>query len=428
MGGAVKTELTRGGAADDAINALLMTAARAPQSLDAATLNRLSGDDRAELLRRAGQHRFLPYLDFALSGGTEPARATAPTGAEDLLPAGTARRNWMLRYLSISRECSLIHRTLSRNGIPHLFLKGIPLAIGRYPAPALRPVRDIDILVHPDDLPRAFDLLIAQGGPLPLCAHKEGDFDPAQKHCTPIWSPSQVIPVELHDKLTNEAGPLSGPAAAAFTDAIWADTGSFRVGAQDLPCPGPTMMFLHLVVHALYDHELNNGPLFVTDLIHLLQGPTIDPETLANLSARFGIATGVALALSLLPPDTPQRVALSDAIGIPAALPEATATALLFQNMRFSTEAKLAANLAQVPLRARARLLLSKLLARRETMLTRWTMAGKTGAPPSSRPLLWLWYLMDRATAMRRLQADQPDSPVPQHLLALRRLRDAEPM
>lgn len=402
--------------AGDPINALLMAAARAPQQIDAARFNRLSDAERAELARRADEHRFLSYLNFALS---------RVAGVAGPLPGAQARRAWTLRQLSISRECSLIDRILSENRIPHLFLKGIPLAIGRYPDPALRPVRDIDILVPPEDLPRAFELLIAQGGPIERYAHKTGDYDPAQKHCTPIWSPSRLIPVELHDKLIDPDRLPSGPAAAALTTAIWADSGHVRVGTRDLPCPGPAQMFLHLVIHALYDHELNNGPLFVTDLIHLLQGPEIDRAEVTRLSAALGIETGVALALSLLPPETPQRAALAAAVGSCAALPQETATMLLLQNMRLSTETKLAATLAQAAPRARAAALVGKLLARRETMLDRWMMAGKAGAPPSSRLRLWLWYLADRTAAMRRLRAAQPEGAVLPHLLALRRLRDA---
>lgn len=403
-------------AAGDAIGALMMTAARAPRQLDTATLDRLSAADRAELSRRAKEHRFLPYLDFALA---------TVAGARRLPAAQAARHNWTVRYLSICRECILIHRILSQHGIPHLFLKGIPLALASYPTAALRPVRDIDILVQPGDLARAFALLKRQGGGIDRYAQQDHAIDPAQKHCTPIWSPSRVIPVELHDKLAGEAGPLSPQAEADFTKAVWADTGTFRVGAQELPCPGPTMMFLHLVIHALYDHELNNGPLFVTDLIHLLQGPELTPGTVARLSGEFGIATGVALALSLLPPDTPQRAALCAAIDLPAALPEETAAALLLQNTRFTTETKLAATLAQASSRGRAALVLGRVFARRETMLNRWTMAGRDGAPPANRLLLWLWYLGDRATAMRRLQAAQPGGGTLHHLLALRRLRDA---
>lgn len=417
--GVVKTGILESDSMGDHINGLLMAAARAPKTFDAAALDRLSAEDWAELTARAAEHRFLPYLDFALSPFPQAA---------GFLPGDDRRRGWMIRYLSIFRECSLIHQILAQNDIPHLFLKGIPLALGCYPKPMLRPVRDIDILVHPADLPKAFDLLQAEGGPMDRFAHKGDGIDTATKHCTPIWSPSKVIAVELHDKLVEEVGPFSAASAARFTEAAWARTGSFPVGQREMPCPGPDMMFLHLVVHAVYDHELNNGPLFITDLIHLLERRTLDPDTVARLSEEFDIRTGVALALSLLPPDTPQLTALRQAVGVSADLPDRTAAALLLQNTSLLTETKLAATLSQASLGARAGLLLGRLFARRETMLNRWVMARKKGAAPNSYVLLWLWYLLDRATAMHRLKSAQPDNPALDHLLSLRRLRDGERM
>lgn len=415
--GVVKTGILESDTMGDRINDLLMTAARAPKTIDVSMLDRLSADDWTKLTERATQHRFLPYLDFALS--------PLPQAAAHM-PGDNRRRGWMIRYLSIFRECSLIHQILTRNGIPHLFLKGVPLALGCYPKPMLRPVRDIDILVRPADLPRAFELLQAEGGTIDHFAHKGDGLDTTAKHCTPIWSPSQVIAIELHDKLVGDAGPFSDEAATNFTEAAWVHADTFPVGAQEMPCPGPDMMFLHLVVHAVYDHELNNGPLFITDLIHLLERRTLDPETVACLSRTFDIQTGVAMALSLLPPDTPQRSALAAAVGASAPLPDQTAAALLLQNTRLTTETKLAATLSEASVQARAGLVLRRLFARRETMLNRWYMARKQGRAPSSYVLLWLWYLFDRATAMRRLQSTQPDNPVLTHLLSLRRLRDGE--
>lgn len=379
---------------------------------------------------RVQEHRCLPYLVWAMDhrAGTAPPEPAL---------AGE-RRRWQMRALAIRGECLRLHRLLSDAGIAHLFLKGVPLAVGAYPEAWLRPLRDIDLLVAPEDLQKAQALLLDHGGPITRYAHKSGTpVDAGVKHLVPVWSPGRIIPVELHGHAA-DAGSGLGPEALARLDAaLWQGAVALRMDDASLPVPGPEALFVHLVLHGIYDHELNNGPLFVTDLIHVLRRMPPDPAHVARLAADLGICRGLALALSLVPEETPVRAGLIAALraaGYTAdlpVLPEDSAAALLLQDSSARTELRLAADLAMAQPSSRVRLLAGKVFASRETMIDRWHMEGGDGPPPVSNLRFWLWFVRVRARRMLRrragMGAEAGGSGGPtgrDHLLRLRALRD----
>ena len=371
---------------------------------------------------RAGDHRCLPYLNWVLDqNGVAPPVAFAPA----------LRQRWILRSLAIQRECLRLHRILADAGIAHLFLKGVPLAITAYPESWLRPVRDIDLLVAAEDLTRAQALLLAHGGPIERYAHRLDErVDPKAKHLVPVWSPGQVIAVELHGHAT-EAGTGPLPQTSTCLDAmLWASATDISLGDTALPVPGPEALFVHLVLHGIYDHELNNGPLFVLDLIHLLERMAPDPRRVVELAEYLGITRGLALALSLVPERTVGRSDILNALkgaDTPDCLPTLgldRAAALLLQDSAARTELRMSADLSAGSGWQRMRLLAGKILASRKTMTTRWRMEGHTAPPPASFPRLWCWFVWTRVRGLRRTGSAHPRNR--DHLLHLRSLRDGK--
>lgn len=367
---------------------------------------------------RARDHRCLPYLYRVF----DQAGVAAP------VPFGSGlRQRWVLRALSIQRECRHLHDILSEAGIAHVFLKGVPLAVSAYPEPWLRPLRDIDLLVAPEDLARAQALLVDRGGPIERYAHKdETPGDPDAKHLAPVWSPGRVIAVELHGHAADAGSGLGLAALARLDAALWESAVDIPVGESTLPVPGPEALFVHLVMHGVYDHELNNGPLFVTDLIHLLERMPPDPLGVVALAGELGIERGLALALALVPEQTPGRAEMCDAVraalseGDALALSEDAAAALLLQDSAARTDLRLAADMADRTWGQRLRLMVRKTFPSHETMINRWRMEGHTAPPPARG--LWLWFITVRLRGMHRSGDSLPRTR--DHLMRLRALRD----
>ncbi len=68
-----------------------------------------------------------------------------------------------INNLGLNRQLVDILQLLEVHKIPAIPFKGIVLATSVYRNPLLRQISDLDILVHPWDMPKAKDLLIAQG-------------------------------------------------------------------------------------------------------------------------------------------------------------------------------------------------------------------------------------------------------------------------
>lgn len=86
-------------------------------------------------------------------------------GVVDQVPAqfkNAAKFSWFKNHILITRISPVLDR-LRAAGIETLLLKGLPLALTVYPKLNLRPMGDVDIVVHPQDWHRAVAILTEAG-------------------------------------------------------------------------------------------------------------------------------------------------------------------------------------------------------------------------------------------------------------------------
>lgn len=375
--------LPSGNAAATDKRRLLFDLMRSPETVDRALLERLSPEDWDALIVLANRQRCAPYLSYVLAqihGIEQPAKLTR------------IRDRYTLKAMQIGRECAIMSATLAEEGIRHVFMKGVVLALRDYPEPWMRPMRDIDLLVDPSQLEEAHALLLAQGGAMQEYAYRPVERTELGKHLPPIHSPNRVLPVEVHYRMLVPEIALPETARTAIEQSAFASQSALVIGDVTVPVPDTETMLAHLIVHGLYDHELNNGPQFVTDMIHLLRGNALDRTKWADLVQRTGLAGAVELAASLLPP--PERALLIGQRQPRAALPDEAVLALMFQDVDRRSELKLFASLAEDTNPNRVGTIFGKLFASRTTLTGRWVADGGTlGEEPRSMPLFWAWSL-----------------------------------
>ena len=246
-------------------------------------------DDWDYIVDRGREHRFLPLLHWSLE----------QSGVLDGVPhrieavMSNARRRATLRALAAQRELLLLHRLLAGADIPHVFLKGSYLSQFAYPHPALRPLRDLDVVVDHDCIARAYELLIDQGytsivdHPVDVEEHVQ-----RAKHLPGLLSPSGKICVEVHSRVDDSDKKLDR--LDTLQNVILR-----QVGDDAIPFMDPNDLFIHLCVHAADMHEFNNGPLIISDIAFLLQSGEIDLHCVASRAAELGVTNSVALILSL---------------------------------------------------------------------------------------------------------------------------------
>lgn len=365
------------------IQQLLIDLMRAPDRVASDRLDRLGAEDWDALAALAGEHRCGPYLAHALaarSGGTMPASLLA------------IRDRSVYRALQIGRECVQIHGMLADAGIAHIFLKGVPLAFRDYPEPWMRPMRDIDVLIEPDRLYDAYALLHEKGGSLDRFAHVPPEKVSDGKHLPPIHSPNRILAVELHYRMISPKVSLPSDALHFIEREVWDRPDRVHIGEARLPVPRAELLLAHLIVHGMLDHELNNGPLFLTDIVQFLRSNRLDRGEWHGLVERIRLSRTVELAASILPPA--ERLELGVDAQPHDMLGDDMVRSLMFQPARSRSQLKVLASLSDETIADRISLIWGKVFAGRAALKGQWLAEGRVpGREPRHIAIFWMWYL-----------------------------------
>ena len=192
-------------------------------------------------------------------------------------------------------------------GLDLLVLKGAALAETLYPRPGLRPFGDLDVLVRPEDTPRAQSLLENLGytvAPAVWEALQSGADTQANffKH-----TGRGVVVVELHTDLLNN-GFFRGH-VSLDADGLWSRARPARLAGTDALVLGPEDQLLHLCLH-LAGHYFF-APQSLRDIDLLCRTDTLDWPQFARLAQdahaaplSFAALSATATVLQTPVPDT----------------------------------------------------------------------------------------------------------------------------
>lgn len=254
----------------------------ADDTSDHATINWAAID------KMAGQHRLRPLMLVR-------ARQDGWPVPQGLLKQweNSAQRSSM-RALAQRAELMRIKRWFARAGIEAFVLKGGAICWRGWFDPRVRPMRDLDLLIDSDAAVAAYDLLRANGYAGPDSYATEG-----AKHLPGLVSPESGILVELHTRLID--APTAQWAerddyfrAAALQRAV---AGNAKNG--DFPTLDDADTLLHIILHGVLDHQFNNGPLLLFDILALLREGRIHWSHFWQMSEQVGAVRAAQLALKL---------------------------------------------------------------------------------------------------------------------------------
>jgi hypothetical protein len=191
-----------------------------------------------------------------------------------------------LQAMVLKTELSEVVRLLESRGLAPIALKGAWLAWHAYPAPALRPMVDLDLLLTPDTVVAGYELLQAEGYLLPEPPDMAiADVLRLDKHMPALIAPRGTV-IELHHRLWEPDASPAHDEAAVRARAIRLD---------GILYPAPEDMLSHLIIHAAYGHRLNCGPVILSDLKYLLERYPVDWACFWRRAAREGWRAGARL-------------------------------------------------------------------------------------------------------------------------------------
>jgi len=372
---------------DDTLRLLTLDLISPARRVEQAQIDALTPDDWAEILRMARQHRIGPMMRWQLQHAHAHLRVPpSVTQALDRM-----HRRVTARTMEIQRALLRVHDILQAAGITFVALKGVHLAYCVYPHPALRPLRDLDILIPADRIMQARAALIA-GGLTTVDRHErvpESVKDRAP-HLPPLLA--GTVSVELHKRIFHlKQDPGAGPDITDDPD-FWQRCTRQQIAGTPITVPGAMDQLLHIIVHGVYDDQLGNGPLLLSDIGFLAAAGGIDWSRVADMARLTNRERGVALARALVARYWGDgAVQAGDAARLVAAMPIPqeildTSALLMLREHGARQDALLMQQLRDAPsLLARARLIAGAVCPPR-------TIMASMHPVDENSPWLWLWY------------------------------------
>lgn len=277
---------------EDVLKHILLDLISTARPVTSAQLVTLSDADWQSLCSIAKQHRIGPMLHHRI----QALGISNAVFADARDQWAGAYRKAAFRYLSFRKTLACLNSILNAANIPFAALKGAWLSQYAYDNPVLRPLRDIDILVEPAAALAVYALLEKNGFvrrgdfPMPL----DGAMDHA-KHLPPMRYTETGIYLEVHTRLMDV---LPGPTVTGALDDVplMLARSEYRDG---VPYLSPTETLLHLIVHAAYDHQFNNGPLTFNDIAFLLESAAVDWPAFWAMAEAGGWVRGCIMILEL---------------------------------------------------------------------------------------------------------------------------------
>jgi hypothetical protein len=285
------------------------------RSVRQADLDALTTPEWERLWVMVHQHRLGPLLGWQLAH----AHAHLVLSSDISARLAQTTRQTVLRSLLLQQELIGIHRVLVAAGIPYQALKGAFLAFHAYPHPSLRPMRDLDIVVPRKQALAAYQALQAAG----LSRVAEDMTAPevamaVHHHLAPLRARCGQFPVELHYRLFHFRLDKESGADPSDEPEFWLRGRHAALGGESVSFESPEDLLLHLIVHAVYDHEFSNGPLLLSDVAFLLRRHAVDWDVFWARARETGRTRGCQLVMHLV-----QRYWGSEGLPLP---PAATAS------------------------------------------------------------------------------------------------------
>lgn len=337
------------------------------------------GTDLRDLAVAAGKHRVAPLLLQALRGTGQPV----PHDFETALRHDTetvARRN-LRRW----RALAGVVEVLGEHRVPVIVLKGACLAETVYGNVALRPMRDLDLLVpldRLDEVDAVFRGIGLRPGPW------NGEYY-RRTHYHYLYRDERGEAIEVHWHVATAAR-----AARIDIGAVWARSLPAAIAGHQVRVLCAEDLFLHLAMH-LAMHDLGMGLLAVADLDALLRraGAGMDWDALFSRAREWGVLRAAQVALlfahQLLNAPVPAVVLEREVL---PAIPRSVAGAAVRQVLSVTATTRPEEKNPNIRRLAAAPSVLHKVRVLARTVFAPRDMVGQCYDIDANSPLIWPAY------------------------------------
>lgn len=260
---------------------------------DSALLAKLQDRDWQRLIAIARSHRVLPLMHARLRA--EGAHWPVPEALR--VAAADSFRSHSIKVIMARRTMVQAIGVLAQSGIEAIALKGSYLAFHAYAEAGMRPLRDVDLLVAPDQAQAAWHALHAAGWqPLFATIGTLDEYQQIKHQLPPLMCPDGRVMVEVHHRALHGSG--SDPDLTDDPDFVPSLQQTIINGTR-VQYIGHEHLLLHLIIHSAHDHLFDNGPGVFADVAMLLATHTLDWPRFWTLADRFGAIHAAVLVLRI---------------------------------------------------------------------------------------------------------------------------------
>lgn len=205
--------------------------------------------------------------------------------------AGIYKRGWYLNQL-IASGCREIFRDFDKAGIRWMLLKGIPVGQLYYDDVGARPMSDADVLIYPDDMQQALQLLYSGGF---IAETHDGSVSAG---CFNIvhsvgFEKKEHIELDVHSRVfrNNYSGSL--------TQDIWNQADSFNYNGHAVKTLSPEYHLVHTCAHGFAWNSM--PPIrWIADAVKILSTTDINWTRLVDSAIRFDLHADIVQSLEYL--------------------------------------------------------------------------------------------------------------------------------
>lgn len=178
-----------------------------------------------------------------------------------------------LDALSISRQLNKYH-------INHCFLKGIAMHSMVYEDIKIRPLRDIDLLVSPDEIDKAKEIIKTNG-----YAETDNHFFENDYLYSKLKNRKGTC-IELHSRIMKTSNSFYD---CEISKNILKNKINVKVDDAFINCPDLSSLTVHLLYHATLKENFDVGPIFIKDLLKINKIKKLDSLDYENLIQKINI-------------------------------------------------------------------------------------------------------------------------------------------
>lgn len=194
------------------------------------------------------------------------------------------KQRWLKSSLTI--HCSnKIFKKLNDNNIKFIPLKGAQLILFYNFDLSLRPIRDLDILVKENDIPRIVEILSDLGfffksNKKFSISHKKY-INKSNYDIEPMFNEDGVC-IEIHYKIQNSQ-------ICEIADEFWNNANEENYGKNKLLLLSPEHIVVHLIYHSISKQGIDVGIQALFDFYNLIRLPDFDVKKLLILAKKYNL-------------------------------------------------------------------------------------------------------------------------------------------